>query len=388
MGVYSDYLNQNMNFATLNDERKKWLSKISSLRGNRGILVYASDINKQGGNSSIDYSDLLPFTDQLESIKDCENVDILLQTPGGQAEIVESMVKALRRSFNKIGIIVPGIAMSAGTIFAMAGDEILMGKESSLGPIDAQIIIGGKRFSADAYLDGLDKIKQEVIKANNQLNPAYIPILQSISPGEIQTCENAQLFSSTLVRNWLKQYKFSSWDKHASSGKKVTTEEKEKRAKEIADALCKHSKWLTHSRSIGITELRELKLEILDYSEKTELSEAINHYFTLLMLTFDSTNIFKIFETPTSQLFRHVINNETQKTNIPVNNEIAEIELTCPRCNTITKVQANLNVRVPLKEGFILFPEDNIFKCPKCGLEMNLLGMRLQIESQSKKRII
>jgi ClpP class serine protease len=83
----------------------------------------------------------------------------------------------------------------------MAGDEILMGKTSALGPIDAQMIYPGtgKRFSADALLEGLEKIKKEVLDTG-KLNPAYIPILQNISPGEIQHCENAQAFSRTLVR--------------------------------------------------------------------------------------------------------------------------------------------------------------------------------------------
>jgi hypothetical protein len=33
----------------------------------------------------------------------------------------------------------------------MAGDEILMGPTSALGPVDAQILFQGKRFSADPF---------------------------------------------------------------------------------------------------------------------------------------------------------------------------------------------------------------------------------------------
>jgi ClpP class serine protease len=60
----------------------------------------------------------------------------------------------------------------------MAGDEILMGTGSALGPIDAQIgQTNGKRFSAHAFLEGFKKIKEEVA-ATGKLNPAYIPSLQ------------------------------------------------------------------------------------------------------------------------------------------------------------------------------------------------------------------
>lgn len=44
----------------------------------------------------------------------------------------------------------------------MAGDEILMDPTSALGPVDAQILFQGKRFSADAFLEGLDAIKKAV----------------------------------------------------------------------------------------------------------------------------------------------------------------------------------------------------------------------------------
>ena len=57
-------------------------------------------------------------------------------------------------------------------LLSMAGDEILMGDSSSLGPIDAQVVSNGKRFSADAFLDGLEKIKREVAETG-KLNPAY-----------------------------------------------------------------------------------------------------------------------------------------------------------------------------------------------------------------------
>ena len=87
-------------------------------------------------------------------------------------------------------MIVPGHAKSAGTIPAMAGDEILMGRASSLGPIDGQVqAAGGMRFSAGALLEGLEKIKSEGERAGS-LTPAYIPILQNVSPGEIHDSKN------------------------------------------------------------------------------------------------------------------------------------------------------------------------------------------------------
>jgi hypothetical protein len=388
-----------MDFNTLNTERKHWLRKIAKLRGNRCILTYASDATQVGANPSIEYGDIIPFVDQISNCNTSDSIDIVLETPGGQAEIVEEMVKTIRTKYAHVGVIIPGMAKSAGTIFAMAGDEILMGKNSALGPIDAQMIYPrtGKHFSADEFLDGLDKIKQEVLETG-KLNAVYIPILQNISPGEIQHCVNAQAFSRTLVKEWLKNYKFSHWTIHKSTGKPVTVDEKEFRANEIATALCKNSDWLTHARSIKIDDLKRLHLEIVDYSKIPELDEAINRYFTLLSMTFAGTNIYKVFETPESQIFSHAVPTgigqpvQLPKSAVPnqlSSAKIMEINFTCLRCNSEIKIQANLDQHSDLKTGFLPFPVDNnIIQCPNCGVLNNIISIRLQIEAETRKKVV
>jgi predicted RNA-binding Zn-ribbon protein involved in translation (DUF1610 family) len=385
MGFYSEYLDKHLNFDQITQERKKYLKRISEIRGERDILVYASDLTKANASISIDYSDLLPFQDQLANLKGT-NIDIILETPGGFAEVVEDLVKLVRNKYEKVGIIIPGYAKSAGTIFAMAGDEILMGPMSALGPIDAQIIANNKRFSAEAFLEGLEKIKKEVIK-EGKLNPAYIPILQNISPGEIQHCENAQNFSKKIVTDWLSEYKFKYWDQHSSTGKPVTDKEKRKRANEIAAILCRQSKWLTHGRSIKIDDFKKLRLKITDFSIQNELNEVILRYYTLLRMSFE-TNIYKIFETVESQIYRFAVAPGQRPPNGKPN-EIAEINFECPKCKEKFLIQANLEENIPLKKDHIPYPIDNdVFKCPNCSTESNISNIRLQIEAQSGKKIV
>lgn len=384
MGVYSDYLDKQFSFEELSNERKKQLQRISNIR-NRDIIVYASNINANAPNS-IDYSDILPFSDQLSNLKS-EDIDIILETPGGLAEVVEDLVKLVRKKHKNIGIIVPGTAKSAGTIFAMAADEILMGDLSSLGPIDAQIVSGGKRFSADAFLEGLNKIRKEA-SDKKALELAYIPMLQNLSPGEIQHCENAQKFSKTLVTNWLKEYKFKNWNIHETSQTPVTESDKAERADEIASLLCNHGRWLTHGRSIKLRDLQEMKLAITDYSQNAELNDAITRYYTLLQMSFE-TNIYKIYETPYSQIYRSinqtppVDNNVLQKLPNPL---IANFE--CGKCKSVFKIQINFEKHFPAMDGTIPFPNNNKFKCPSCGAESDMLGLRQQLEAQTKKKIV
>ena len=384
MGYYSEYLDKHLGFDDITKERKKQLRRISKLRGGRDILVYASDPMKIAA-TSIDYTDILPFQDQIANLNG-ESIDIILETPGGFAEVVEDLVNLIRDKYEKVGIIIPGYAKSAGTIFAMAGDEILMGKMSALGPIDAQIIANNKRFSAEAFLEGLEKIKQEVIK-EKKLNPAYIPILQNISPGEIQHCENAQNFSKKLVSEWLTKYKFKYWNTHSKSGEPVTKKEKRKRANQIAGILCKQSRWLTHGRSIKIKDFEEIRLKITDFSTYKELNEAIIRYYTLLRMSFD-TQIYKLFETVNSQIYRFSVP-PGQKPPDKNKNEIAEVQFECPKCKDKFKIQANLEKNMPYKKNAVPFPVDNnIFICPTCGTESNISQIRLQIEARSGKKVV
>jgi hypothetical protein len=386
MGIYTEYLDRSFDWPGLSEERKKQLSRIATIRGGRAILAFATAMIKDAP-IAIDYDDRVPILDQISNLQG-DRIDIILETPGGNAEVVEDIVEQIRGRFAEVAMIVPGYAKSAGTIMVMAGDEILMEPASALGPIDAQIVQGGKRFSAHAFLEGLHKIKEE-IQLKGQLNRAYIPILQNISPGEIQNCENALSFAKTLVTEWLSKYKFKFWNTHSSTGKAVTEEEKKRRAQEIAETLCDHGRWLTHGRSITLNDLRDMRLKATDYSENSELCDAIRRYYTLLKMSFDTTNIFKIYETTNSQIYRFVTPQVApQVVPGPQQVDMAIIEFECPKCKTKTKIQANLDPALPLQKDVIPFPKDNVFICPACKNRNDLSTMRRQIESQSKRKIV
>lgn len=385
MGAYTEYLDMGLDFKGLQDQRKKQLQKIRELRGDRDILVYAADLSKNMQKVAMDYSDILPVQDQLANLSGSA-IDIIVETPGGSAEAAEDIIKLIRAKYERVGMIVPGWAKSAGTIFVMAGDEILMGATSALGPIDAQIRHNNKSFSAHAFLEGLEEIKKEVTNTK-RLNAAYIPILQNISPGEIQHCLNAQNFSQSLVTEWLEKYKFKYWTKRRTSGEAVTAQYKRMRAAEIAKKMCDQSRWLTHGRSIRLRDLEDdLNVQIIDYSQDAPLNEAITKYYTLLRMTFE-TNVFKIFETPTSQIYRFT-GVEGVKTPMGQDVQSADIKFKCSKCKHEVLIQANFE-KVPLQSGRIPYPlADDVLRCPQCGTEHKLSNIRLQLEGQSGKKLI
>ena len=218
-----------------------------------------------------------------------------------------------------------------------------MEPSSSLGPIDAQILWAGKTFSADALLEGFRQIKDEV-NSTGVLNKAYIPILQGISPGEIQHAENAQDFSRKLVAEWLKTYKFKNWNTRSTSKSPVSAADKEKRADEIASILRDHKKWMTHGRSIHIKELEKIGLHITDYSKDAALFEAIRRYHTLMHITFMS-NVYKIFETTSSQIMRMMAQLVTTPSQNLPKPAMAQVQHKCSSCGRIIKIRPILVLR-------------------------------------------
>jgi ClpP class serine protease len=388
MGIYSEYLDRGMGFPELAAERKAQLKRVSDLREGRDVLVYAAALNvpvHAGPLITLNNSDLLAITDQLSNLTG-KALDLILETPGGSGEVAEQIVRLVRRKYSDVAVIVPGTAKSAGTIMAFAADEILMGPTSALGPIDAQMTWQGKVFSADALIKGFEKIKANV-DAEKKLNLAYVPILQQLSPGELQHAQNSLDFARNLVRDWLVRYKFKDWSSHSSSGKPVTPDEKQARADEIAAQLCDHGRWLTHGRSIILEDLQNMRLLITDYSQNSQLADAIGRYYTLLQMMFDSTTIYKVFETPTSQIHRFQAPNAPIAA-APQNPDIAALELECPSCKSKMKVQANLGASRPLQNGAIEFPKNNKLACSNCRTEIDLTEARRQVELQTKKPIV
>ncbi|KKL85523.1 hypothetical protein LCGC14_1953850, partial [marine sediment metagenome] len=61
-----------------------------------------------------------------------------LHSPGGLPEATDSLVEIVRSKFRHIRFIIPSVAKSAATMFALSGDKLLMERSAELGPIDPQ----------------------------------------------------------------------------------------------------------------------------------------------------------------------------------------------------------------------------------------------------------
>ena len=208
-------------------------------------------------------------------------IAVILDTLGGTAEVVERMVDVIRHHYDEVDFLIPDRAMSAGTIFAMAGNRIFMSYFSGLGPIDPQVEKDGRFFPALGYLTQYERLCEKA--ANRELNTAELILLEKLELVELYEFEQARELSHELLTNWLSTYKFKDWNTHSSTGKPVTDEEKVQRAEEVASVLSNNERWHSHARTISRNTLRsELRLKIENFEDIPGLSVAIDEYVGLI----------------------------------------------------------------------------------------------------------
>lgn len=199
---------------------------------------------------------------------------VILTTNGGDTITVERLVNIFRYNYSEVDFIIPDHAYSAGTILCMSGDNIHMDYNSVLGPIDPQVQNKEGRFVP--ALGYLVKIYALLEKAQaGEISQAEFLILKDFDLAEISLYEQARDLTEDLLVKWLVQYKFKNWGTHSGSGKKVTENDKKKRAKEIANALSDYSRWKSHSRPLNIDVLSALKLQIENFGEDTKKQNII-----------------------------------------------------------------------------------------------------------------
>jgi len=372
-------------------ELLKLISEYNKLRDTY-LFVYAAAVGKPIPAVPLEQADFYVIRDLLASKKDLQKVDMYIETPGGSGETAEEIVRFLRNNFDTVSFAVSGEAKSAGTIIVLSGDEILMTETGSLGPIDAQMKIGRSVISAYDYIEWV-KEKREEAKLQGILNPFDATMVAQITPGELGSVFHALKFAEDLVVEWLINYKFKKWTVTETRKIPVTEEMKRKRAKEIAKELINHSKWRSHGRSIKIGDLEEIGLKITRIDDDPKLAEIVYRIQTVCRLLFENTTAFKIFATHDNKIFRQAVPVETP-IRIPEKPavDVVEIKQKCPKCgetyNLYAKLVPNRKIDVDFKnKGFIPFPKDGKIIC-KCGFEIDLLGIKNQIEIQTGRKII
>ncbi len=283
MGSWSDVLEEVQEAKPpLDQMRADALQKLAGLRNRNVILYYSGWLQKPNiEETSITDSDMNGFMNAVCRMDKSKGLDLVLHTPGGDLAATESIVNYFRDCFGSdVCAIVPHMSMSAGTMIACSCREIIMGKESSLGPTDPQM--GG--VAAGAVIEEFEKAVNDV-----EENPASLglwgQIIGKYPPTFLVECQKVVDMSKEIIRKWLSQNMLK--DSADNLDKALTL-------------LCDHSESVVHNRHFSHHELEDVGLNIRLLEDDDALQDAVLTLHHLYMITFQETNAIKLIESPAS----------------------------------------------------------------------------------------
>lgn len=269
--------------------RHKYMEIMNKYTDRNVISYYSAFIQKPGlDGTGIDDNDKNAFMQAMYDLDRSKSLDLILHTPGGAIAATESIVYYLKKMFgNDIRVFVPQIAMSAGTMIALSAKEIVMGKQSNLGPIDPQF--GGMSCAGiiEEFETALEDVKNDPKTAN-----VWGQIIGKYHPTFIGDCKKAIDWADTIVKQWLIENMFSEYA------------DRKKKANKVLGTLSSHNKTYSHSRHIHIDELKNLGLNIIELEKLDsrpidnckDLQDCVLTLHHAYMQTFATTDAIKIIE--------------------------------------------------------------------------------------------
>lgn len=262
--------------------RRKYLAALAAHTGRNVIAYYSGWLTKPPAYGiDICDDDKNGFMNAVHGLDRSKGLDLILHTPGGDIAATESLVTYLRQLFGTdIRAIVPQIAMSAGTMIACACKEIIMGKQSNLGPIDPQL----NGVPAQAVIDEFQEAIRQV-----QANPAAIPVWQAIigkyHPTFIGECGRSIVMSKAMVEKWLTDGMFNDGQPDPDG-----------RANKAVTRLSDHEDTKTHARHIHMDDCVAMGLKVSPLEGDPDLQELVLSVHHACIHTFLSSNSFKFIE--------------------------------------------------------------------------------------------
>lgn len=266
--------------------RRRGLLELSNYTHRNTILYYSGWLEKQHlisqGLTGFDVndSDKNGFMATIHKMDRSKGLDLILHTPGGSVAATESLVDYLRAMFGtNIRAIVPQLAMSAGTMIALSAKSIVMGKHSSLGPIDPQF----NGMPAHGIVEEFNRAKAE-IAADPTSMAVWQPIIAKYPPTFVGECEKAIDWANKIVCDWLANGMFAEEADPRAAADKVVNE------------LADHALTLSHERHISADKAVELGIKVEMLEDDPQLQECVLTIHHACAQTITETPAFKIIE--------------------------------------------------------------------------------------------
>ena len=232
---------------TSDELRRKYTALLSEHTGRNVIVYYSGWLAGLDDDVGVNDNDMTGFVNAMQGLDTSRGLDLILHTPGGDPNAAEAIVHYLHSQFgNDIRVIVPHMAMSAGTMISCAAKSILMAQHSALGPVDPQI--GG--IPAYNIVKEFQDAKEDIDQNPNAAHYWAIRLKKYLQ-AHAYLASDAIALANSLIGPWLRNYMFADYPKD---------QELKKRVDRIRDKLNSNNK--SHGRHFNYDFCRKLGLRV------------------------------------------------------------------------------------------------------------------------------
>ena len=281
MPSWSEILNsvsdkETLDFDKLNILRKDYLQQLSAYTNRNVITYYSGWMSRLNSEDvSINDKDINAFMDTVYKLDKNKGLDLILHTPGGDIAATEQIINYLHSIFNNdIRAIIPQMAMSAGSLLSVSCKEIIMGKQSCLGPFDPQM--GG--VACQSVIKEFEVAKDD-IKNNPQSLGLWQVIVSKYHPTFLLACKQAVLLTDELTDKVLERT--------------IPNEETRSSVKKL---FSDNSISKSHSRHYSKEKVKKAGLNVTDLESDPNLQDLVLSLHHSYIITLEHSLITKIVE--------------------------------------------------------------------------------------------
>jgi hypothetical protein len=248
---------------------------------------YLKNLHQRTGRDTILYACRPPamiLMDDLQGFMAAQhelkgpNLDLIVHSPGGSSEAAEQIVRYLRSRYEHIRVIVPLQAMSAGTMIACAADEIVLGRQSALGPVDPQFQLPAGAMPAHAIIEEFETALDDVQK-NPTKAAFWVSRLSNIPHGQYVVAKTVLARAEELVSEWLLNYMHLSDEISKEAARWFASKEHR-----------------VHGKPLMFDEIKQKGLNVHRLEDDNNLQDLVLSIFHATMVTFDITGCIKFTE--------------------------------------------------------------------------------------------
>jgi hypothetical protein len=174
----------------LKDEAERRLANAHAVfrseAGDRDIIVVSREISRQLH---------LDLTEKIAEHKVHSKCTLFLTTRGGDPHGGYRFARCLRHHYDHVRLVIPSLCKSAGTLVAIAADELAIGDLGELGPLDIQVHKGSEMMERSSGLD----IVQAMQSIRQHTQDAYRKALIEFRGGARLSTQLAGEFAASIA---------------------------------------------------------------------------------------------------------------------------------------------------------------------------------------------